>query len=212
MNQETLKYLRVLIPGLIFLVGCIPFFELFTPGIMKEIPSVKFSYITLVSILIGSLYYQLKINKIVTNISFKIFGGNINREMLKIYKDPLTPKQKKYLEKNKNIRNVFYKIIDHDKSLTIRAKNIYFNGIFWTSSADALIISVFFIAVYSLSGISNSSEIRTIFIFTSIVSFLLHIISVNRHVELQIDQLEYIETNHYEEVKTKFDELLHKMP
>ncbi len=212
MKQETLKYLRVLIPGLLVLVGCIPFFELVTPSIMKELPFIKLSYISLVSILIGSIYYQLDVSKLVTNFSFKIFGGNINKGILKIYNEPLNKEEKKYLSNHKNIRNVFYNLVDNDNSLSIRSKNIYFNGIFWTSSADAFIISIIFIIIYSLSGIKNAEEIRVIFSYTAGIALLLHIITVNKHVKLQVDQLDYIETNYYNEVKTKLNELLHKMP
>lgn len=179
---------------------------------MEELPFVKLSYISLVSILIGSVYYQLDISKIVTNFSFKLFGGNINKGLLKIYDKSLSSSEIAYLSDDKRIRNVFYNIVDSDPSLIIRSKNIYFNGIFWTSSADALIISLFFILVYSISGIGNAAEIRIIFTYTAGIALLLHLITVNKHVNLQVDQLDYIETNNSKEVKTKLDELLHKMP
>jgi hypothetical protein len=89
---------------------------------------------------------------------------------------------------------------------------VKFNGIFWTSTADISLIFIvlFFIYKYFFAEIKNIELLTTFLLYTAIISFILHLISVKKHINLSNKQLNPIVNDKELSsiVKTKFDDIL----
>jgi hypothetical protein len=211
MEQKTLKYLRVLIPGLLILIGLLPIkSQIIILGISFN--GLDYNYIILLAITIGAIYYQLNIQRIITRPSHYLITKNIYDSLLKIYSQNIDPIEKKNIWKNKIYMDVFYHIIDNDESLKRRSNLVYFNGIFWTSSADIFLISLIYWILYKFNFITspNYGELTKALVIISFLSLFLHVISVVKHIKLSNNQLKYIERYRKSEVDKKFNELLQR--
>ena len=63
MEQKTLKYLRVFIPGFVLLLGLYPIYDHFYSEVL-DVKGLHVIYISFISLLLGAVYYQLNIQKI----------------------------------------------------------------------------------------------------------------------------------------------------
>lgn len=211
MDRKTLKFFRLLIPGLTLIFVFLPIFE--ESGIEYKIGEGWFVYSFLVipAIVLGSIYNMLDIRFFITEYSHRKIDLNITSSLLKLYNKELTQEQYNFL-KNKRLKHIFYKIVDNDASLTAKSQLVYSNGIFWTSTADVFLISIFAAIIYIAVGV----PIGNAYLWTwgiiiggvGLVSFLLHLLTVFRHINLSNDQLEYIETHYVKQLKEKIDEVL----
>ena len=84
MEQKTLKYLRVLIPGFIILIGLLPLQEQTENGI-TIVKSLNFNYMILLAVIIGAIYYQLNIQHIITRLSHYLIVTNIKEQLINIH-------------------------------------------------------------------------------------------------------------------------------
>lgn len=209
MEQGTLKYLRVLIPGLIFLLGFYPIYDKYFSDLYK-VTSLDFSYLILLSVIVGSIYYQINLQHLVTRPSHSFITKNIRKGLISISGLSLTGLQKKKIKKERKYMHVFYNLLDKDESLKRKTANVYFNGIFWTSTADSFLINTVFYILYKykFTDMPKSTEYSTIFLTLAISSIILHLISVIKHINLCNDQLGYIATHYKSEVNTKLNAIL----
>jgi hypothetical protein len=213
MEQTTLKYLRILIPGLIFYLGLFPIAECYLSS-SYDIRSLDFAYVTVFSLLIGAMYDQFNFRYIVVRFSGYFIDKSIFDRLMGIYGSQICRPQKTYLKKDGKYMHVLYKLVDNDESLKKKANNIYFNGIFWTSSADLLLISPVFWYVYRwhFANINNSLLFSNLFLILAVLAIILHILSVLKHIRLSKNQLEFIEIYKKKEVIDDFDVILRQMP
>src|SRR5690606_29362676 len=114
MEQKTLKYLRVFIPGFVLLLCLYPLYhhhyaELF------DISSLHVMYISFISILLGAIYYQLNIQRLITKPSHYFITKNILDKLIKSYGKEVTEEQKKTLKYKDAYMTTFYKVIDNDE-------------------------------------------------------------------------------------------------
>lgn len=209
MDQVTLKYLRILVPGLIFLLGFYPIYNKYFTDLYK-ITTIDFSYLTLLSVIAGSIYYQLNLQHIVTRPSHFFITNNILNRLITISGLHLSLIQLGKIKKDRNYMHVFYNLLDNDESLKRKSANVYFNGIFWTSTADSFLINIvfYFLYKYKYTEIKNYEEYSNMFLILAILSIILHIISVVKHIYLSNDQLSYINTHFQQDVKTKLNGIL----
>lgn len=209
MEQGTLKYLRILVPGLIFLLGFYPIYNKYFSN-LYQVTTIDFSYLTLLSLITGSIYYQLNIQHIITRPSHSFITKNIRNQLIEISGLQLSKAQKKRIKKEKKYMHVLYNLLDNDESLKRKTANVYFNGIFWTSTADSFLINISFYLLYKnkFTGIEKSAEYSRLFFILAILSIILHILSVIKHINLSNDQLEYIKTHKSQDVNTKINGIL----
>jgi hypothetical protein len=209
MEQSTLKYLRIVVPGLIILVGIYPIYDFYFPNTFR-IDTIEFSYLISLSIVAGSIYYQLNFQRILTYPSHYLIRRNILQKLVKISTLQLSENKTEKLWKKDRFMHVFYKLIDNDESLKRKGANVYFNGIFWTSTADSFLINLCFYIVYKLFyfDLPKSAELTTLLGLLCLLSLALHIISVIKHIKLSNDQLDYIKTHNSLDVKNKLNEIL----
>lgn len=213
MEQTTLKYLRIFVPGIIFFLGFYPIFLHYFGGIY-EIKSLDFSYLTIICILIGSIYYQTDIQRFITYFTLSSITTNILTKLLQTYKKALTEPQKAFIKNDDKFLHLFYKLIDNDESLKKKQNNVYFNGIFWTSTADLIIFSAFFCILYKFVffEVPRAKILSNIFFFMTLLASLLHILAVLKHLRLSNNQLSFIDVHKKQEVTTYFDDILQQMP
>ena len=211
MEQTTLKYLRILIPGLIFYLGFYPIFKYYF-GDVYDIKSLDFSFVTVISILIGGIYYQLNFQYLITSFSLKKINNNIFDHLVRAYGKDINQYQKNELKQRH--MTVFYRIIDNDESLKKKANNVYFNGIFWTSSADFFLFGLVFWVIYRFifSDVDDSRLFSDLFLSLAVLSIFLHVISVRKHITLSNDQLRFIDVHKKKEVTEYFDNILQQLP
>lgn len=214
MEQTTLKYLRMLIPGIIvYLIGQ-SFYSIFTKVDFKDFNFGDIKIPLIVAISLGAIYYVTDIRFLVTNYTHKRIDLNIKNHIVNLYNGNLTNTQRQYLFQNNRLKQIFYKIVDNDQSLSVKKNNVYFNGLLWTTFADIFIITLFgaiVILICTFFGDHQKSELR-VFCFTllliSIISLLFHVLAFFKHVKLSNDQIEFIETNHINTVKENIEKTL----
>lgn len=209
MGQGTLKYLRILVPGLIFLLGFYPIYNKYFSD-LYQVTTIDFSYLTLLSVIAGSIYYQLNFQHIVTRPSHFFITKNIRNKLIEISALQVSDAQRKKIKKERKYMHVFYNLLDSDESLKRKTANVYFNGIFWTSTADSFLINIvfYFLYKYKFNDIEKSAEYSKMFLVLAILSIILHVISVIKHIHLSNDQLSYIQTHKSADVNTKINAIL----
>lgn len=211
MEQKTLKYLRVFIPGFILLLGLYPIYHHHYNDIY-DIKSLHVMYVTFISILLGAVYYQLNIQRIITKPSHYFITKNILNKLILAYGKTVSDEQLKTLKYKDSYMTAFYGVIDNDESLKRKGENVRFNGVFWTSTADIALISICLYFVYKncFCDIKNSELLVSFFLYTFIIAIILHIISVIKHINLSNKQLDPIahDKTLSSIVETKFDDIL----
>lgn len=215
MERKTLKFLRLLIPGLILIFEFLPM--LIELKLNYKIGEGWFSYSFLIipALAIGAVYHMYDARFTVTSISHRKIDLNITSSLLKIYNKTITQEEHNFLKK-KRLKHIFYNIVDNDASLSAKSQLVYFNGIFWTSTADLFILSIFSSIVYFVLGywVLNSEFLwhtGLIFIGLAAFSFCLHMLSIIKHYKLSNDQIEYIETHFKADLTNKIDSSLAEM-
>lgn len=196
---------------MIILLGTYPIY-LFYLGEAFDIKGLNVTYVTFLSILLGGVYYQLNIQRVITKPSHFFITKNILDKLIKAYGKSVDKEQRKSLKYKDAYMTAFYNVIDNDESLKRKGENVRFNGIFWTSTADSALISILFYFTYkNMEQIPKNQVIQDIFLFAAMISFILHIISVIKHINLSNKQLNPIVNDKKlsKILQTKFDEILH---
>lgn len=199
-------------PGFIFLLGFYPIYKTYIAGIY-DIETIDFSYLVLLSVIAGGIYYYLGVNRILIRWSHRKIDNNILNGLISIY-GTVDANQKKRLMENNTSLNIFYNIVDNDESLKRKVNNFYFNSLFWTSTADAILINMLFWITYKF--IISSEHASPLFIqmllCVIVLSIILHFISVYRQIKLTNEQINYIRTIYPGKVKTLVQAVLNPNP
>jgi hypothetical protein len=217
MEQNTLKKLRLLIPGIIGVIIGAYYYYIITGKPFEEIEFKEYSIPLLIAIAFGTLFYLTDIRFLITNFSHKKIDLNIKNHMIKLYTKSLTDEQKQFLYKNNRLKSVFYNIIDNDESLKKKQTNVYFNGLIWTSTADLVLISFLFALVFLVSIIIFKEVANPllmggfILILISLISLVAHVLAFLKHIKLSNEQIEYIETHHINRVDEIIDGMLNNI-
>lgn len=213
MELSRLKILRKIVPGTVFLFFSVPVYQYFTEEIFKIDESLRFSlegYGAVLAIIIGSLFGTLKIRSMRNRKTHKEINDNIKSRL--ITEGLAEEKTEEEIAKVKNSRelmHVFYHIIDNDESLKEKSKLVRDNGLIWTSTADIAILSCFFSWVYLLmililgvDGLLVSSGLM-IGSIGLISGEVLHPRTVKEHINLGNQQIDFILTNHRDELQRR---------
>jgi len=214
MSQDTLKTFRLLIPGIIAVLIGYYYLTILTGKDFNQLDFKDFSYPLLAAVCIGTFFYLSDIRFLITNYSHKKIDLNIKNHIIKLYTKPISDKDKQFLFQKNRLKDIFYNIVDNDESLKNKAKNVYFNGLIWTSTADLMIISLFSAIIFLISAfIFKSSKNELIegcflLIIISLISIALHYLSVLKHINLSNEQIGYIETHKLTQVDSLVSKVL----
>lgn len=103
------------------------------------------------------------------------------------------------------VRNVFYSLIDNDKSLEKRAEDVMFNGAMMTCFADLTAISFLFLTgcVVAMGFDVPAERAALLLLAILLISVLMQWLAKRRHIRLGAYQLDYIEQQLRPSVQTK---------
>lgn len=219
MELSTLKKLRKVVPGTVFLFFSVPIYQFFAEDLFKIDDSLKFSlegYGAVLAIIIGSFFGTLKIRSLRNDSTHKRINENIKSRLLaEGLTEERTDEEKESVKNSKLLMHVFYHLIDNDESLKEKAKLVRDNGLIWTSTADVAILGCFFswlyfilILVFGADGLLVSSGLM-IGSIGFISGAILHPRTVNEHISLGNEQIDFILTNHKAELQRRVTGLFH---
>jgi len=217
MSMTTLKYWRLIIPG-IFVASILilsmqeNFSELFRS--LRSVSDFQLDDLAniVVVVVFGVLYYILNIRNLLWNPYYNRVQDNIKNTLIRPFAQQLDSQQENYLKEGRRLMHIFYHFIDYDKSLSEKAKGVRFNGLIWTSTVDLTIISAIGSLIFwvELAIETNSYNLwmAIILLVMSLVSFGLIQLTTRRHISLSNEQLEFICQSYTKELQEKIDELL----
>lgn len=213
MNKTTLHTLRLIIPGvIIFIFTIAPYLEGWVKIIEIKISLNDIVFFAVV-LAVGGFYYIMNPRRYFMKKSLKIIDSNIEDQLLEPFlNDKKIMNSLDCLKQGRKLMNVFYYFIDNEKPLTERAKEVYFNGLVWTTAIDIMIISFVFFVIDFITLIITK-DLR--FLVISSICFFLFLIAaiiqpkiVDDHIALSNNQLEYIKENCRKELKKKIYSLI----
>ena len=211
MNKETMKILRIIVPGIIILI--IIYALRYDHSIMiKQIQSIniiKGTWQFILAVIFGAIYYCLHLRNIFFIKPIQEIVNNIKDKLLSPFQNNnLIQNHIIELKSNRTLLHIFYNFIDNDQSLKEKAKNVYYNGLFLSSSADVAILSLLSSPIAIILFLVNKtiyhlylSIIFTIIFFIS--RFVILPILKKTHIDLSNEQLEYIDVHFKEELQEK---------
>ncbi len=205
MTLETLKRLRLVVPGVMILLFLRP---LTLPVISfqdfgQAADLIGWARDSALAVLLGAAYHFTRLrNKCLTKFQKEI-DDNIRHQLLApCMADLAIAAAAEQLRRDRRLMNVFYFYIDDNESLKTRSKRVYFNGLFWSSAADLAAISVFgsfvyWAAVLLIDPRPHYMVLAGMLAVTGLASeyWLLPLITA-RHIGLGNEQLEFILQNY----------------
>ena len=213
MELTTLKRLRKIVPGSIFLFFCIPAYQYASHNLFNLDEALKFtvgSYGAALAFVIGTLFSSLKIRSYRNSESHKQIDDNIKTKLLE---HGLTTDQPQEMidaiKSSKQLMYIFYYLIDNDASLKEKAKLVRDNGLTWTSTADLAILGCVFSWLYFILILFFGAE--PLFVWAGLMigslglisGAFLHPMSAREHINLSNEQIGFILTNHKKELQEK---------
>jgi hypothetical protein len=197
MSKTSLKSLRLLVPGLLLVVGgVIPIF--FGPtSVATTLALNEKLLVWLLPFVLGALYHILNLRRYFFAPAIEDINDRLIRSLLEPFSnhEVIGPAFAR-IKTGRKVLNIFYNIVDNDKSLTERAKHVYLNGLLLSSLADVRAITFLLLPFYLGSLVFSKQPVFLWYIGGAIV---LHIISArlitlvrNTHMELGAKQTDFI--------------------
>jgi hypothetical protein len=157
-------------------------------------------------IVVGGVYYILNPRYYAMRPSILKIQENIKDKLLLPFeKDATIKKKMSSLREGSILLDIFYSFVDNDKSLTERAKEVYFNGLMLSSIADIRVLSFIAGIVYFIWYAIMANIVHLVFSVGCFglfgLTYLLMPIATRRHINLSNKQLEYITTRLLKELR-----------
>ena len=144
---------------------------------------------------IGGIYYIVDPRSLLMRRSLKSVNENIKDKLLAPFvEDPEIKDSLINLREGNKLIDIFYHILDQDDSLKERAKEVYFNGLIWSSLIDIVIISPIGAIIYFLVFLitKNMHYMFYIDIGFIILSIIFIPLVIKKHYRMSNNQLNYI--------------------
>lgn len=203
-SQSTLKWLRLVVPGIFMLFALTPLFR--GTGDLSALARSFLSLETLRNsvpvVLLGALYIIFNLRRFAWRESHRKINDNIKDRLLApCLHDALIEGANDSLRTGNALMHVFYKLVDRDPSLTEKANRVRFNGLLWSTVADLTTVGTLGALLYLFAfAITDEFHQLLMFALLALVALLAHFILMpvvtRRHIELSDDQLEFI-VQHY---------------
>jgi len=208
MTKETLKALRIIVPGVISIVLIYPLFmrELTVQSMLDVSCAVSIVGGLTLGAFLGGLYYILNLRRPFIKRPTTDIQGNIKTQLLQMCDDD-TSTEGERLREGRTLMHIFYDLVDNDASLTEKAKSVRLNGLMWSSSADAMAISLIASAIFTIAACFSSRAHYSYWAVLCLVTFIFANVSLltltKRHIDLSNQQLELIRLKYASEVSKK---------
>lgn len=204
MSIDLLKSLRFITPGIVIflywaLLGNITGdWKIEVPDSVSDIRSYT------PVILAAAFYYLTPIRDWANRKHFDAINKNIRDRLVIIGGGDPDSKSSEW----SRLRRLFYKIVDSDASLQLHAKRAYFNGYFWTTTADikaiSMIFSVISLAYYFLFAAQDALLGFVAYSILAVICWPVGFIITRKHKEIGDEQLAIIEQFFKEQVVSYF--------
>lgn len=217
MDLRTLQRLRIVIPGVMILLVLMPLreqaFDL--NSLVENLRGIDVLARGVIAIICGAAYYFSELRTYFLATAYKQIRDNIKARLLApCLNDPeIALAADRLREGRALLDSVFYNLVDTDRSLTEKAKRVYFNGLIWSSAADLDAVSTFGALIYWAAVILY--EPRPHFVWAAGALGVIQVIAslwlvprlTNKHIALQNEQLDYITTSLREQLCARLREL-----
>lgn len=215
MDVGKLKTLRVVVPGTIILIEAYPIYASVYGKTLWQLLSSDLlitGFGSVVAYILGAIYNIFCIRAIFNGQSHKKIINNIKNRILDMGRTlPLTPERRSELLSGNEIIDIFYALVDSNKTLTERSKLVRDNGLKWSSVADIIVLGTFFGFLYMIIGLVLNNKLMLEFseysLLTIILFWFLHPIVEKKHIALSNSQLDFIGNQLRNELIQRVDDL-----
>jgi len=194
MEYALLRSLRSLGPGLI-LLGYLDLWRVMVLGVSPVVWALDTSKIVLIAYIVGGIYGAVTPRLTRDRVAFR----GVQKALINGLSS-IDPSFARFGWKDAS--PIFYRLVDNDNSLGIKAQGVYFNGLIVTTSFDSIVISCLSLLAGLVIGILLCSWL---FGLTSlsilILSALVWRVSLARHISLGDSQINVIKHHYSKEVK-----------
>ncbi len=204
MNLETLKTWRFILPGVIAisygaLLGYLT--QLWT----ISLPKISDAIFATIYVVPAALYYITPARSWLNRPHHRKITEYISSEMKRIGGYPASGTTWKQL------RPLFFKLVDEDKSLTQKSKLAYSNGLIWTTFADSTVLAIFasisaFVAALAFQ-INGGYPVAGLFVLIAFFSICGSVVTTRNQIAIAEEQLEIIEMEYSDAVKQRIESL-----
>ncbi|MDC7824311.1 hypothetical protein PQS90_04025 [Pseudomonas sp. BLCC-B13] len=221
MDLSTLKVMRKVVPGTVFIFFGVPLYKTLTGNLIGYDDALKFSldgYGAVIAFIIGAIFCSYDFRKYFISSSHERINRNIFTRLYTIGRGR-TPQASIVKDRvhNKNMMRVFYSLVDGDESLKEKGKLVRDNGLIWSSCADLVLLGTVYVYVYLISVIVAviwfPAQVIALVVSGLLIGLLSLIVSVvifprvhAEHLKLSNEQINIIDKLHRE----KLTELLNK--
>lgn len=210
MKKEHLKAMRLIVPGVLIFLLFYPLYKgnFALDGLVNV--STKDAVYLVVVLVAGGIYKTLELRGIMFKERLDEVHENIKHRLLAPFSSDPKIAKLRALPAQKFLK-VFYNLIDNDESLKEKSKDVFENGLLWSSYSDVGVISIFGAIIYALTFMITGQRDFAFFALFLValwgLSIPLIFLSVNKHKKLGDDQLEIITKLH----QSRLRELLEKL-
>jgi hypothetical protein len=198
---ETLKYLRLVIPGVMWWVALRPLFsEHASLASFGRLLSTSGIWNLTAAFVLGALYYILGARRVVWSKPLKKVNLNIEDRLLGACPGTSTSDEVK-LREGRTLMNLFYGFFKDDPRLEEKAKRVRFNGLIWTSTVDLSTVSFVSSCIYFATAIvverGDFAVVGLVLLGVwALAQWVLLPATTDKHITLSDEQLEIIEQYH----------------
>jgi hypothetical protein len=210
-SKETLKILRLLLPGLMLCIFFLPLAKgsLNPSVIFVNLGSIKDLFYLIAGFFIGGLYYTFGMREYILRSEVSYVHYNIHRKLLEPFRnDVIISDAQDRLRKGQILLDIFYSLVDNDESLKERAKNIQLNGLVWTSVMDVTVTGIIASTIYIVLAVAipRLDYLVAAIIYGALAAFAHRFLLprlTQRHIVLSDEQLMYITTQKKKDLYAK---------
>jgi len=201
MSLSTLRFIRFIAPAIILVVLSYTLAKMLRLSNVEVPVSVNDLGYNLGYLIIAAIYEFLPLR----NIAYKPFLADVDERIRTrlVAISGLPDDHGKF--SRKRVLNVFYWLVDNDKSLEKRSEDVMFNGAMMTSFADLTAISfLFLLGCLVAIGFGVAADRAAILLLAILlISLLMQWLAKRRHIKLGAYQLDYIEQQLKSSVQAK---------
>jgi len=210
-----LKQLRIFIPGLLLVVLLMSVVRAVTQanldiaGLFSSLRLTDTVVFPVAAYFLGGIYYLSDIRMWFLRGSKHRIDSNIRRRLVEFCKsDPRVGGCASRLVDSTQLLGIFFHVVDKDTTLTEKAKNVYLNGLVWSTTADVMAVSLFGGAAHlTIYLIAHKPGCLTFALGMGLLYLLFWRALLpkvtDKHIKLSNEQLDYIGLNFKDELCAK---------
>jgi hypothetical protein len=205
MTLGTMKIWRLFAPAVMIIVyGMI--LAYIVAGAQWEMPDFSKTPYLAILLIPAILYYITPVRGWINQASHARITENLRVGMVKVAGYDDSPQKYSWI----NLRSLFFKLVDEDKSLSTKASLAYFNGLIWTGLADSAAIALGYALVsVGLFYFDAPNALVALALFTAIVilSLLGNRVATDRQIAIGNEQLEVMKFEHKAAIEKRLNQL-----